>query len=191
MGNYAPADVLVRRQTYIFVHYLTEVLRKQGLPQKPKSEVCGKFKTCRAHRNTATSLPAVSFLEKGSVLGGSGICRILPAGVSGSAGKTKICQPDPSFAATRPAVLLAKSGLCSAFSDFSPHFRKNAVKASVQKRRHDNYPSENSPLNVKTAFRRLPRTKPDVPSQGLIKDDFMEESGCGQSFFQTQGQRLN
>ena len=29
-------------------------------------------------------------------------------------------------------------------------------------------PSVNSPLNTKTAFRRLPRTKPDVPSQGLI-----------------------
>lgn len=26
----------------------------------------------------------------------------------------------------------------------------------------------NSPLNAKTAFRRFPRTKPDVPSQGLI-----------------------
>ena len=28
---------------------------------------------------------------------------------------------------------------------------------------------ENSPLNAKTAFRRFTRTKPDVPSQGLIK----------------------
>lgn len=29
-------------------------------------------------------------------------------------------------------------------------------------------PSVNSPLNAKTAFRRFPRTKPDIPSQGLI-----------------------
>lgn len=29
-------------------------------------------------------------------------------------------------------------------------------------------PSVNNPLNAKTAFRRLPRTKPDIPSQGLI-----------------------
>lgn len=36
---------------------------------------------------------------------------------------------------------------------------------------HENPPRKslgNSPLNAKTAFRRFPRTKPDVPSQGLI-----------------------
>ena len=32
-------------------------------------------------------------------------------------------------------------------------------------------PLEEQPLNAKTAFRRFPRTKPDVPSQGLIKDE--------------------
>lgn len=95
MGDYAPADVLVRRQSYIVVHYLTEALRKQGLPQKPKSEVCGKFKTCRAHQNAATLLTAASLREKGGVLEGSGICRILPEGDSGSAGKTEIRRPDP------------------------------------------------------------------------------------------------
>lgn len=84
-------------------------------------------------------------------------------------GKTEIRRPDPYYELLRPAVLLQKIRLCSAVFDFSPHFRKYAVKASVQKRRHDNLPSENSPLNAKTAFRRLPRTKPDVPSQGPFK----------------------
>lgn len=48
-----------------------------ALPQRQKPEVCGKFKTYRAHRDAATPLPAVSLREKGGVLGGSGICRIL------------------------------------------------------------------------------------------------------------------
>ena len=37
-------------------------------------------------------------------------------------------------------------------------------------------PSVNSPLNAKTAFRRLPRTKPDIPSQGLITRLTLRES---------------
>ena len=53
------------------------------LPQRQKPEVCGKFKTCRAHRDAATPLPAVSLREKGGVLMGSGICRILRERVEG------------------------------------------------------------------------------------------------------------
>ncbi len=37
-------------------------------------------------------------------------------------------------------------------------------------------PSVNSPLDTKTAFRRLPRTKPDIPSQGLITRLTLRES---------------
>lgn len=37
-------------------------------------------------------------------------------------------------------------------------------------------PSVNSPLNAKTAFRRFPRTKPDVPSQGLITTITLREN---------------
>ena len=72
-----------------FVHYLAEVLKEHGLPQGQKSEVCGKFKTCRGHRNATMPLPAASLREKGSVLVGSGICRILPLGDSESAGKNR------------------------------------------------------------------------------------------------------
>lgn len=38
-------------------------------------------------------------------------------------GKTEITRPDPAFTLPRPAVLLAKIGLCSEVFDFSPHFR--------------------------------------------------------------------
>ena len=51
-----------------------------------KPEVCGKFKTYRAHWDDARPLPAVSLREKGGVLVSSGICRILPCGDSRSAG---------------------------------------------------------------------------------------------------------
>lgn len=83
-------------------------------------------------------------------------------------GKTEIGRPDPGFALPRTAVLLPKNGLCSAISDFSPHFRKNAVNRAPESEKRAKRPRVSSPLNAKTAFRRFPRTKPDVPSRGLI-----------------------
>ena len=41
----------------------------------------------------------------------------------GSSGKFRIGHPHPCFRLPRPAVLLAKIGLCSKIFDFSPHFR--------------------------------------------------------------------
>ena len=38
-------------------------------------------------------------------------------------GKTEIWGAGPGFTLPRPAVLLAKIGLCSEVFDFSPHFR--------------------------------------------------------------------
>lgn len=61
------------------------------------SEICGKILACRAHRSTATLLPAVSFHEKGGVLGGSRICRILPPDDSGSAVKNRDLSTRPRF----------------------------------------------------------------------------------------------
>lgn len=99
------------------------------MPLNP--EVCGKIPTCRAHWIATRLLPAVSLHEKGGVLGGSKICRILPLDVSGSAVKTKIGRPHPCFRLPRPAVLLLKIGLCSAFSDFSQHFRNDGFTSHV------------------------------------------------------------
>ena len=83
-------------------------------------------------------------------------------------GKTEIDQPDPGFIVPRPAVLLAKIELCSEVSDFFLALPENAATLSVLKRKPLRIPLRNSPLNAKTAFRRLLRTKPDVSSQGLI-----------------------
>ena len=42
-----------------------------------KPEICGKIRTGRPRQVTTTRLPAFSLCDKGGVLGGSGICRIL------------------------------------------------------------------------------------------------------------------
>lgn len=76
-------------------------------------------------------LPAVSLREKGGVLGGFKICRILPFCDSGSAGKNEICRPDPGFTHPRPAVLLPKIGLRSEDFDFSVHFRNLGILAAL------------------------------------------------------------
>ncbi|VWL86729.1 Uncharacterised protein [Collinsella aerofaciens] len=83
-------------------------------------------------------------------------------------GKIKISRPDPGFTLQRPAVLLTKSGLCSEVSDFSPHFRKTRQRRASRSENRYEFRWKNNLLNAKTAFRRFPRTKPDVPSQGLI-----------------------
>lgn len=51
---------------------------------------------------------------------------------------------------------------------FFPALPYNVVNRAPESEKRVKHPSENSPLNAKTAFRRFPRTKPDVPSQGLI-----------------------
>lgn len=80
-----------------------------ALPPRQKPEVCGKFKTCRAHRDAATPLPAVSLRKKGGVLVGSGICRILPTGSSGSAGKNQDRPTRPRFYAYATCGFVAKN----------------------------------------------------------------------------------
>ena len=63
----------------------------------PNPEVCGKLLICRPRRIVATLLPAVSLHEKGDVLEGSEICRILPSSVSGSAVKNRDLSTRPLF----------------------------------------------------------------------------------------------
>ena len=82
--------------------------------------------------------------------------------------KTEICRPDPGFTLPRPAFLLPKVRLCSEVSDFSPALPENTATPIVPKRKPLRIPLEKQPFNAKTAYRRFPRTKPDIPSQGLI-----------------------
>lgn len=74
-----------------------------------KPEVCGKLSNCRPHLKAATLLPAVSLREKGGVLGGSGICRILPYGNSGSAGKIEELPTRPRFCASATCGFVSKN----------------------------------------------------------------------------------
>lgn len=83
-------------------------------------------------------------------------------------GKTEIDHPDPGFTLPRPAVLLPNIWLCSAISDFSPHFRITRQRRASRSENRYEFRWKNNLLNAKTAYRRFPRTKPDVPSQGLI-----------------------
>lgn len=89
--------------------------------------------------------------------------------------KSETGRPDHCFRLPRPVVMLGKIWLCSAVSDFSPHYRKTTVTASVGHGNATNTPRK-QPLNAKTAFRRFPRTKPDVPSQGLITGGTVRKS---------------
>lgn len=118
-------------------------------------EVCGKFLTCQPRQIVTMLLPAVSFHEKGGVLEGSEICRILPTGASGSAVKTEACRPDPCFRPPRPEILLVKIEVCPAVSDF-PALPKYAMKPAVLKRKRDNFSLENSPLKSESRLSAVP-----------------------------------
>lgn len=49
-------------------------------------------------------------------------------------------------------------------------------KSPLPRSEYGQMPSVNSPLNAKTAFRRFPRTKPNVSSQGLITPITLREN---------------
>ena len=62
----------------------------------------------RPHWIVITFLPAISLDEKGSVLEGSEICRILPSSVSGSAVKNRDRQTRPQFWASATCGFVSK-----------------------------------------------------------------------------------
>lgn len=68
-----------------------------------------------------------------------------------------------------------KSGCVQQVSIF-PALPKYAVKTHCPEANSDKCPSETAPLNAKTAFRRFPRTKPNVSSQGLITPITLREN---------------
>lgn len=107
-----------------------------ALPQRQKPKVCGKFKTCRAHRDAATPLPAVSLRKKGGVLVGSGICRILPTGSSGSAGKNQGQPTRPRFCASATCGFVTENLVVLGGFRFFPALPENAtsiVRSSINR----------------------------------------------------------
>lgn len=92
-----------------------------------------------------------------------------------SDGRFQKCGEKPRSADQTPVLgfrdvrFCCRKSVCARRFPVFPSLPKIAIKKpTVPKRKRDKCPSENSPLNAKTAFRRFPRTKPDVPSQGLI-----------------------
>ena len=121
------------------------------------------------------------------MLGSPRICRILPLGDSESAGKIEIGRPDTGFTLPRPAIMLQKIRLCSEVLDFP---RTSAKHGSTERpeAKTATKSAGNSPLNAKTAFRRFPRTKPDVPSQGLITTRTLRKSPIPINHYSHKGQ---
>lgn len=120
-----------------------------ALPQRQKSKVCGKFKTYRAHRDAATPLPAVSLREKGGVLMGSGICRILPASGSESAGKNRNRPTRPLFYSSANSGFVGKNHVALGGFRFFPALPENAATPSTLKRKTRQIPLGKQPLKRK------------------------------------------
>lgn len=102
------------------------------------------------------------------MLVGSGICRILPCSDSGSAVKIRDRPTRLRFYASATCGFVAENRVVLGDFRFFPALPENAATPSALTRKTRQIPLENNLLNAKTAYRRFPRTKPDVPSQGLI-----------------------
>lgn len=83
-------------------------------------------------------------------------------------GKNRDRPTRPRFCASATCGFVGKNRVVLGGFRFFPALPENAATLSVLKRKPLRIPLRNSPLNAKTAFRRLLRTKPDVSSQGLI-----------------------
>ena len=80
-----------------------------------------------------------------------------------------------------------KSG-CARRSSVFPALPQNTAALSILRRKLLLIPLENSPLNAKTAFRRFPRAKPDVPSQGLITVGTLRNNPIPVNHYSDKGQ---
>ena len=98
----------------------------------------------------------------------SGICRILPTGGSGSAGKNRDRPTRPRFYAYATCDFVAENQVVLGGFRFFPALPENTATPSVPERNRYEFRWKKNLLNAKTAYRRFPRTKPDVPSQGPI-----------------------
>ena len=112
-------------------------LRAANNPQRscaqPNPEVCGKIQWCQPHRIATTLLPAVFLRQKGGVLEGSDICRILPVGVSRSAGKNQNLPTRPRIYASVTCCFVAKNRVVLGGFRFFPALPKNAAKTESAK----------------------------------------------------------
>ena len=154
-----------------------------ALPQRQKPEVCGKFKTYRAHRDAATLLPAVSLREKGGVLVGSGICRILPTDGSGSAGKNRDRPSRPRFYASATCGFVAKYRVMLGGFRFFPALPENTATPSVPKRKPLRIPPEKQPIKRKNRLSAVSTDQAGRTVAGpLHSRNIKEKPNLSQSF---------
>ena len=148
-----------------------------ALPQRQKPKVCGKFKTYRAHRDAATPLPAVSLREKGGVLMGSGICRILPTGGSGSAGKNRDRPTRPRFYASATCGFVTENLVVLGGFRFFPALPENAALHRELKRQSQ-HPRQH-PVVAETSKGRCRKTEQRplfVIASRRVRDDSITEN---------------
>lgn len=154
-----------------------------ALPQRQKPEVCGKFKTYRAHRDAATLLPAVSLREKGGVLVGSRICRILPTGGSGSAGKNRDRPTRPRFYASATCGFVAENLVVLGGFRFFPALPENAAAPSALKRKTRQIPLGKQPLKRKNRLSAVSTDQAGRTVAGpLHSRNIKEKPNLSQSF---------
>lgn len=116
-----------------------------------------QIQKCRARRNTATPLPAVSLPEKGGVLVGSGICRILPTVGSGSAGKNQDRPTRPRFCASATCGFVAENRVALGGFRLFPALPENAALHRELKRKSQ-HPRQH-PVVAKTSKGRCRKTE--------------------------------
>lgn len=92
------------------------------------------------------------------------------------------CEVKPRSADQTPVLRFRDLRLCCQESGcarrfpFFPHFRKTRQRRASRIENRYEFRWKNNLLNAKTAYRRLPRTKPDVPSQGLLTTRTLRKS---------------
>lgn len=144
-------------------------LRAANNPQRscaqPNPEVCGKIQWCRPHRIATTLLPAVFLRQKGGVLEGSDICRILPAGVSRSAGKNRDLPTRPRIYASVTCGFVAKNRVVLGALRFSPHFRKTPQKRRALKQKSRQMPRRKQPFKHGNSLLSVPANQSGSTAQ--------------------------
>lgn len=129
-----------------------------------KPEVCGKIRTGRPRQVAPTHLPAVSLCDKGGVLGGSGICRILPRDAIRKCGEIRDLPTRPRFWPSATCGCVGKKRDVLGGSRFSPHFRKARPCIACSSNNGGTRDNIQAPLKRQRAIAGKPSNDPSLSS---------------------------
>lgn len=138
-----------------FVHYLAEVLKEHGLPQGQKSEVCGKFKTCRAHQDDTTFLSAVSLRKRAVCSGIPEFTAYFRAAIR-KCGKNRDRPTRHRFYTSATCGFITKKRFALEGFRFFPALPENTAALSVLKRKRATSSAEKQPLKRKNRLSAVP-----------------------------------